>query len=54
MTAVRPVLFAGIFARWVAALHAVVDRFAWSHAPVVLSRKIGGMEVVETPALVRA
>ena len=53
MTAVRLALFVGIFARWVVALDAVVDRFAWSHAPVVLSRKVDGMEV-EIPAMVWA
>jgi len=53
MTAVRLALFVGIFARWVAVLNAVVDRFAWSDAPMVLSRKVDGMEV-EMPALVWA
>lgn len=53
MGAVHPGLFVGIVARSVAALNAVVDRFAWSYAPLVLSRKIGGMEV-EIPARVWA
>src|SRR5258708_6252369 len=49
MSVVHSALFVEIVARWVVALNAVVDRFAWSHAPLVLSRKIDGMEV-EIPA----
>ena len=53
MSVVHPVLFVGIVARWVAVLNVVVDRFVWSHAPLVLSRKFDGMEV-EIPVRVWA
>ena len=45
MSPVRPGLFVGIGARRAAVLDGVVGRFAWSHAPLVQSRKIDGMEV---------
>ena len=53
MSVVHPALFVEIVARRAVALNAVVDRFAWSHAPMVLSRKVDGMEV-EIAAMVWA